>query len=128
MGNPVNFVRLWLPVVVWAGVIFFFSSIPYLRTGFEYDFLLRKLAHITEYLVFTFLLYRAFAGSFNMNLSRLFIYPVVFSFLYAISDEIHQYFVSGRNCSNQDVLIDGIGIIGFFILVRIKKGCLCLTK
>lgn len=120
--------RMWVPVVVWAGVIFYFSSIPNLKTNFEYDFLLRKIAHIIEYLIFTFLLYRAFRGSFNMNVFSLFMYPAVFSFLYAISDEIHQYFVLGRSCSIQDVLIDSIGIIGFYILIRIKKGCLCSIR
>jgi len=120
--------KLWFPVVIWAGIIFYFSSIPDLKTGLEYDFFLRKLAHITEYLIFTFLLYRAFSGSFNMNVFRFFMYPAAFSLLYAISDEIHQYFVLGRSCSAQDVLIDSIGIIGFYILIRIKKGCLCLTR
>ena len=48
--------------------------------------------------------------------------------LYAFSDEIHQYFVLGRNCSIRDVLIDSIGVISFYIFVKIKKGCLCLTK
>lgn len=120
--------KLWVPVAVWAGVIFFFSSIPDLKTGLEYDFLLRKIAHITEYFIFTFLLYRAFSGSFNMNVFRLFMYPTLFSLLYAISDEFHQYFVVGRSCSVYDVLVDAIGIIGFYIFIKIKKGCLCLTK
>lgn len=120
--------KLWVPVVVWAGIIFYFSSIPDLKTGLEYDFFLRKIAHITEYFIFTFLLYRAFSGSFNMNVFRLFMYPAAFSLLYAISDEIHQYFVLGRFCSAHDVLIDSIGIIGFYILIRIKKGCPCLTR
>lgn len=118
-------VKLWVPVVVWAGIIFWFSSIPDLKTGLEYDFLLRKIAHITEYFILTFLLYRAFRDSFSMNAFCLFMYPAIFSFLYAISDEIHQYFVSNRRCSAQDVLIDGIGIIGSCILIRIRKGCLC---
>ncbi len=120
--------KLWVPVAVWAGVIFYFSSIPDLKTGLECDFLLRKIAHITEYFIFTFLLYRAFRGSFNMNVFRLFMYPAAFSLLYAISDEIHQCFVLGRCCSRKDVLVDAIGIIGFYILIRIKKGCLCLTR
>jgi VanZ family protein len=117
-----------VPVVVWAGVIFFFSSIPDLKSGLEYDFFLRKMAHITEYFIFTFLLYRAFKGSFEINLFRLFMYPAVISFLYAISDEFHQSFVVGRTCTIRDVLIDGVGIIGFCILIRIKKGCPCSTK
>lgn len=123
-----KFIKLWVPVAAWAGGIFFFSSIPDLKSGLEYDFLLRKIAHITEYFVFTFLLYRAFSGSFKMNSLRLFMYPAVLALLYAVSDEIHQYFVLGRSCSIQDVLIDGIGIIGFCILIRIKKGCSCSIK
>jgi len=124
----VKLFKLWGPVVVWAGVIFFFSSIPNLKTNLEYDFLLRKIAHIVEYFIFTFLLYRAFNGSFKMNTFRLFMYPAAFSLFYAISDEFHQYFVAGRNCSIHDVVIDAIGIISFYIFIRIKKGCLCLTK
>jgi len=124
----VRLFKLWIPVVAWAGIIFYFSSIPDLKTNLEYDFFLRKIVHITEYFIFTFLLYRAFRGSFNINFIRLFMYPAAFAFLYAISDEIHQYFVLGRSCSTQDVLIDSIGIIGFYILTRVKKGCLCSIK
>lgn len=121
-------VKLWIPVIIWAGVIFYFSSIPNLKTNLEYDFVLRKIAHVIEYLVFTFLLYRAFRGSFKMNVLRLFMYPAAFSLLYAISDEFHQYFVLGRSCSIYDVLIDSLGIIGFYIVLKIKKGSLCLIR
>ncbi len=124
----VKLFKLWLPVIIWAGVIFCFSSIPYLKTGLEYDFFLRKIAHITEYFILTFLLYRAFKGSFNISVFGLFMYPVAFSLLYAISDEIHQYFILGRCCSAKDVLIDSIGIIGFYIFIKVKKGSLCLTR
>jgi len=117
----VKFVKLWMPVVIWAGVIFYFSSIPDLKTNLEYDFFLRKIAHVTEYLILTFFLYRAFRGSSNMNVFGLFMYPAAFSLLYAISDEIHQYFVLGRSCSAGDVLIDSVGIMVFYILIRIKK-------
>lgn len=120
--------KLWAPAVIWASIIFYFSGIPDLKTGFEYDFFLRKAAHVTEYLILTFLLYRAFRGSFNMHTFGLFIYPAVFSFVYAVSDEIHQYFVLGRSCSAQDVLIDSIGIASFCIFIKIKKGYLCLTR
>ncbi len=106
-------------------MIFFFSSIPDLRTELEYDFFLRKAAHVSEYFVFTFLLYRAFKGSFNINSFKILMYPAGLSLLYAISDEIHQYFVVGRSCAIGDVLIDSIGIIGFCILIKVKKRCLC---
>lgn len=121
-------IKLWLPAAVWAGVIFYLSGIPDLKSGLEYDFFLRKLAHITEYFIFTFLLYRAFSGSFRMHPLKLFIYPAALALLYAVSDEIHQYFVMGRCCSARDVLIDSIGIICFLIFIRIKKGHPCSIK
>ncbi len=117
--QPAKFMKLWVPVFIWAAVIFYFSSVTYLKTDLKYDYILRKLAHIFEYLIFTSLLYRAFKGSFNMNERRLFIYSALFSFLYAVSDEIHQYFVLGRSCTINDVLIDSIGILGFYVSIKI---------
>ena len=108
--------KLWLPVIIWAGLIFYFSGISDLKTGFKFDFILRKLSHVVEYLILTFLLYRAFAGSFDINTARLFIYPAGLSFVYAVTDELHQSFVPGRNCNIQDILIDGIGILSFYII------------
>jgi VanZ family protein len=95
-------VREWLPVVVWAGVIFALSSIPALGTGLGgWDVLLRKLAHITEYAVLAFLLRRALSAP----------WAFAAAVLYAISDEIHQSFVRGREGRLRDVLIDAVGIV-----------------
>ncbi len=119
MSSLIKFFKLWLPVITWAGLIFFLSSIPSLKTRFEYDFILRKIVHAVEYLILTFLLYRAFKGSFSMNIFQFFIYPATLSFFYAVSDEFHQSFVSGRSASIRDVLIDTIGILGFYISIKI---------
>ncbi|MBI4308900.1 MAG: VanZ family protein, partial [Candidatus Omnitrophica bacterium] len=70
-------VKLWFPVIVWAGVIFYCSSMPNLKTGLAEDSILRKMAHVIEYFILTFLLYRAFKGSFNINGFYLFIWPFV---------------------------------------------------
>ena len=107
--------------MIWAALIFYLSSIPHLKTDLKCDYILRKIAHVVEYFIFTFLLYRAFKGSFNMSASKLFIYPAILSFLYAASDEFHQSFVPGRGPSVRDVLIDTIGIVGFYIVVKIFK-------
>ncbi len=111
-----KFLKLWSPVIFWAVFIFYLSAIPDLKTGFEFDFIIRKISHVVEYLILTFLLYRAFTGSFHISTCRLFIYPAGLSFLYAISDELHQSFVPGRNCSFQDILIDSAGILIFYII------------
>ena len=102
--------RLWLPIVLWAAVIFAFSSVPDLGTGLgTWDLVLRKIAHACEFAVLGALLLRAlrderaaFAGGV----------------LYAISDEVHQLFVPGRVGSPIDVAIDAIGVAVGILLWR----------
>jgi len=95
-------VRLWLPVVAWAGLIFALSSIPDLGTGLGgWDLLLRKLAHAAEFAVLGALLLRAIdraGGAFALGA------------LYAVSDELHQVLVPGRMGSPLDVAIDTVGV------------------
>jgi VanZ family protein len=95
-------VRRWLPVLVWAAVIFAFSSIPSLGTGLgTWDLVLRKLAHMTEYAILGALLLRAIGRPLP---------AFAIGVLYAASDEAHQHFVSGRHASPLDVAIDAAGI------------------
>ena len=93
---------LWLPVVAWAAVIFAVSSIPSLGTGLgTWDTVLRKGAHLTEYLVLGALLLRALerdAAAFLAGVA------------YAATDELHQHFVAGRHASPVDVGIDAVGV------------------
>ena len=47
---------------------------------------------------------------------------LIFASLYALSDELHQYFVPGRNCDIIDLLVDILGIsVGVFILYIVRK-------
>jgi len=124
-----KFMKLWLPVFLWCAVIFFLSGIPYLGTGWGlWDFILRKFAHITEYFILTLLLYRAFKGSFSLPYFYLIIFTFNLAFLYAVSDEIHQLFVFGRSGNPGDVMIDTLGIIGFFLFLKYKRGKQCSSK
>jgi VanZ family protein len=118
MVKKMNFFKLWAPVILWMGVIFFFSSIPHLKSGFKYDFILRKIAHVTEYFILTFFLFRAFKESFDIRIFYFFISPALASFFYAISDEIHQSFVPGRTCAVRDVFIDSLGVVIFYFIIR----------
>jgi VanZ family protein len=100
---------LWLPVIVWAAVIFTFSSIPSLGTGLgDWDTILRKGAHMTEYAILGLLLLRAIGKELP---------ALALGIAYAITDELHQHFVRGRHASPIDVLIDTVGLaIGIFIV------------
>ena len=99
---------------MWAALIFALSSIPSLSTGLgTWDLLLRKAAHVAEYAVLGLLLVRALPRP-----------PAAFmaGVAYAITDEIHQHFVSGRNASVLDVVVDGIGVaIGVAIYGVIRR-------
>jgi VanZ family protein len=99
----------WLPVAVWAAVIFTLSSVPSLDTGLEtWDPVLRKLAHFGEYAVLGALLYRAVRGEPA---------SIVLGSLYAVTDEVHQSFVAGRTGSPVDWLIDTAGVVAGVLLL-----------
>ena len=101
-GTGQRVLRLWLPVVAWALVIFALSSVPHLGTDLGvWDTILRKIAHTLEYAVLGALLTRALRRP-----GLAFLVAV----LYAASDEFHQTFVPGRHGSPVDVAIDSIGI------------------
>jgi VanZ family protein len=107
--------RAWAPVVLWAAVIFAFSSIPSLSSGLGgWDLVLRKLAHLTEYAILGALLVRALARS---GLA------ILLGGLYAVSDEVHQHFVRGRHGAWYDVLLDTVGVaIGVLVWRRLRSG------
>jgi VanZ family protein len=97
-------------VVLWAAVIFTFSAIPSLGTGLgTWDFVLRKLAHMTEYAVLAALLARA-----ARNEPRAFVLAVA----YAVTDELHQSFVRGREGRPLDVAIDAAGALAGLVVWR----------
>ena len=102
--------RLWAPVLLWAAVIFAFSSVPDLGTGLgTWDLVLRKLAHAAEYAVLGALLLRALRDELPAFLA---------GSGYAITDELHQHFVSGRVGAPLDVLIDSAGVAIGIVLWR----------
>lgn len=84
------------------------------------SFYIRKIAHITEYLILGFLTFNLLKQYSVTNIY----YAIGLSILYSCTDEFHQLFISGRSGSIRDVLIDSIGIlIGTYLykLLFIKK-------
>jgi VanZ family protein len=105
--------RIWLPVVAWAALIFTLSSIPDLGTGLgTWDTILRKGAHMTEYAILGALLLRALGRE-----APAFVAGVA----YAVTDEIHQHFVEGRHASPVDVAIDSAGVLIGILVIQITR-------
>jgi VanZ family protein len=70
----------------------------------------RKLAHLTEYGIFSLLVYRSLPtkGSFGGRLERAFL-SILAAAAYSLTDEFHQLFVVGRHGSVADCVIDSVG-------------------
>lgn len=110
--NKLKLIFNWFLVILWAGVIFYFSSLPDLKSelpGF-WDLIFRKLAHMTEYFVLTYFLIKALLSQ-GINKKAVLLTASLLAFGYAISDEYHQTFILGRSGALRDVLIDVSGVI-----------------
>jgi len=86
------------------------------------NFVVRKCAHFLEYMILALLVFNVIKLYFNMK--QVIIITIVFVFLYACTDEIHQLFVQGREGAIRDVIIDtcgGITLILIKLLAHTKK-------
>ncbi len=139
MSNPTQgHLRYWIPALVWAAVIFVFSTssfaaihtsrffIPILKwlmpsaSAVElsrvHD-LIRKLSHFVEFFIFSMLLFRGFRGPGRGWRLSWAAWTVVLALCYAALDEVHQLFVPTRGASVRDVLLDGLGAITAQVLL-----------
>nr|WP_240893788.1 VanZ family protein [Limisphaera ngatamarikiensis] len=124
----------WVPVGLWMALIFTASADsasaprtsriigPLVRWLFP-DWpeawvevavlVVRKLAHVVEYAVLAFLVWRALWRPRRPELRfwewRPAVWSLVVVFLYAVTDEYHQTFVPDRQGSLRDVLLDTAG-------------------
>lgn len=83
----------------------FFSGV-----GKNYECILRKAAHFTEYLILSLIVYKAMRVS-RIKMKNSVIWTLILCVVYAISDEVHQYFVPGRAFAVTDIMIDTAGSI-----------------
>ena len=82
------------------------------------DKVVRKTAHFTEYFILCVLYYKTLSISVRKALAA----SALAAVLYAVSDELHQYFVPGRAAKAADVLIDSAGVLlAALVLLIIRK-------
>jgi len=105
-----SFLKLWFPVIIYAIIIFWGSS---QKQPFGVDLGIcgiDSVLHAMEYAVLGLLLSRAIAGSTQkISVSALIFIAFILGTLYGLTDEFHQYFVPGRDCSALDLTFDAIG-------------------
>ena len=117
-----KFLKFWLPLIIWLGLIFYASSVSADAPIVKWlDTLSSYAGHFLEFMVLTLLAFRALSNSFSARGFRNVWYAGSFSVLFAISDEIHQSFVPTRFCSGCDILVDVLGISFAFFLIFVWR-------
>lgn len=118
-----------LALILWLALIYYFSSqngtvsgglssriLIYIANILKitnvdsfvsnFSFLIRKLAHFSEYFILFILTYVCFK---EYKINNLLLISLLFCLLAASFDEIHQLFIEGRSGQVRDVLIDFFG-------------------
>lgn len=82
-------------------------------------FYIRKTAHFSLYFVLGVLIFNLLK---KYSINKQVLFSLIICFLYACSDEVHQYFVMNRTAKLFDVLVDTLGsLIGILICLAFKK-------
>ena len=97
-----------LLAALWGYLIFYLSNTPDLASSLprQYDFVLRKLAHIFVFAVLTYLV----AASLDSQKRHYLLFVIIAALVYALVDEVHQSFIQGRVGSGRDILVDSVGV------------------
>lgn len=119
------FLRYWMPLCAYAGLIFYLSSQPHPEDDLPL-FVLSvsdKVLHAVEYAVLGGLCYRALCRGTNESWGNMaFPLAILFTSLYGISDEVHQSFVPFRESSWLDWVADTIGAaVGASVMSRLDS-------
>jgi VanZ family protein len=89
------------------------------------EFMLRKLAHITEYCVLSMCLFKAIRSTTQMSLTPAVLITISISASFAAADEIHQLFSKDRGPRPEDVYLDTVGavmgMVAYGLLLKWKK-------
>jgi len=103
------FIERYLPLILTASFIYIQSSRPAIAVAYNgwLNFIIHKFAHVVVFSLLFLTSCRAFQDK-KMAL--------IFTILYAISDEYHQSFTVTRTPSFTDVVIDSVAAGGIFFL------------
>lgn len=107
--SRLKMIKLWLPVLVCMGIIFYASSLS--GSDIPSLFPFQDIAfHILIYLILALFFSHALKNTYtDIALSKVILFTIIFGIVYGITDELHQAFVPDRTASGLDVIIDGIG-------------------
>jgi VanZ family protein len=116
-----KFLRFWLPVLLYVALIFFVSSLQNLQPPEFFGKLSDKIPHALEYGILGFFLVRAMRGTNVVGTSvPAGLVAMILGMAVALSDELYQGHVPGRQSDPLDFLADSIGlglsVVAFLVL------------
>lgn len=147
MNNKIKLIVLTSMIILWMGFIFNMSAknasqSSYISGSLTYDilnhidafeeldedrkekivddlqFVVRKGAHFTAYTILSALCFIDIGIVLKDRLKLRFVLSFAIAALYAVFDELHQYFVPGRSCEIRDMLIDSSGaLVGILLMI-----------
>ncbi len=120
-GRLLHLMWLWVPVAAQMSLIFYFSAQPKGSPALESFPTPPGVGHLVGYAILGFLLYRAFNGGITGWSGAAGWKTFLVGLLYAVSDELHQLYVPGREASVKDVGIDAAGLLLVLFLIWIKE-------
>lgn len=105
----------WLPVVAYASLIFYLSSLPHPEEDlpkFLFEKIGDKLLHLIEYAMLAILCYRAFRRAAGPRMAQQAVmFAILAASFYGMTDEVHQAFVPLRESSWLDWIADTAGAV-----------------
>lgn len=107
----------WGPLCFWAGLIFYLSSIPNLKTSQDpfWDELIRNFFHFLFYFILALLGRRPLN---SLPAGKKDILGLALVFFYSLTDEFHQHLVPTRTFQIADLLIDNSGSLLAVLFAR----------
>lgn len=103
---------LVMPLIIYSMAIFILSALPqpeFIDLGFQYW---DKILHLKAYFVYgVFTITAIVALKPELLKMKIMVLAVIIGFLFGLSDEIHQYFVPGRDADVWDLAADTAGIL-----------------
>ena len=108
-------------ILVCVAIFLFSNQVGEESSKISNDLIIRKLGHFSEYMILGFFSFSYLSNLFVKSSEfkdyrKTAITSLVFSIVYASSDEFHQTFVAGRDGNIIDVLIDSSGaLVGIMI-------------
>jgi len=100
MSRAISRALYWMPAVLYMALIFYLSSAPPPQAARLAPQLLDiKFTHIVEYFVLASLIYYAMANTAEIPFKWKAAYTVMLTYVYGLTDELHQAFVQGRGAS-----------------------------